>query len=581
MKSANSSSSLRNAWFQENTRRLLVIPIVSFLAYFLAVILPVILNYSRFEDIASYMSYTLQDGGATAFIGAAMAVVTSAAVFSYLHDTASAVVVHSMPFGRRKLYSSSVISGFIMMLIPIVATCLLLMLLSGAHVSNDVVTSKDFSIEMLTISHALRWMLDSIIVVTFVYTMSNLAGIIAGTRLIHVLLALFINGTPYALLLLIRGYAAIFFYGFPEDIFDNKFYYVSAASYSVAKDHYLGRADILPMLIYILVSIAIGLLTLWLYKHVKLERVRNACVFPIAADIICVLLTFMGMSLCAMLLTMIIGNGVANKGIFIALSVGLGIMFYIICRMIADSTTNVFNSSSYKKFGIYVVIVAVFFAFGVFDIAGYGHKTPTASKVSYVYLTNEYSTSYGVKLSDQNSINAVIALQKTIIDEHRDNAVTSNNNNTTVTMTYHDKNGILQKRTYALYLDGGKAEQQFKSLYDSAAFKKANYFIASSKIKEVSVTTMDSYDSDNNYSSTSHVIASKHYAELLQAANKDIQSRTYKQAKGIKDYSDYIATLDVHYYGSDDVGEFSITKNDTNTIKYLKSTGYWNEIKSK
>lgn len=587
MKSASSSSNLRNAWFNEISHRFIVIPVVSFITYFIATILPIILNYSAFENVASYTAYTLRGSGATVFIGSAMAIITSAAVFSYLHDSASAVVVHSMPFGRRKLFTSSFISGFIMMLIPIIATGILFMLVSGAHVST-LHGNSDF-VGILTFSHSLKWMLDSIIVVTFVYVMSNLAGIMAGTRLIHVLLAMFINGAPYCLLLIVRAYAVQFFFGYPSELLINKFYYVSAVTYSISKDHYIGTEDLVPELIYIGVIIAVTLLTIWLYNKVKLERVRSACVFPVVSDILCVLLTFMGMSLGSIILTLVINSdGTMHKTMFLIIAAGLSVVLYIICRMIADGTTKIFNRSSYKKFGIYIVLVAVFFAFTVFDVSGFSTKTPSVKDVTSVELTGPYTTMDSTTLTDENSIAEVIALQKSFINNRYTDMSEEHGTQNTLTIKYHKKNGLTTTREYDMCSGKNQPNRLFEKLYNTPAFQAANAFKISSSTKINSIVLSNEVKStDGDYVSSEYDISRRDYNGLIEAINKDISNRTYKEVVTLDNTGDCIAEVDIDYnlheYGSSDYdGEYStnlyITKGDKYTIAYLKDAGYWRKL---
>lgn len=100
MKSANLYSSPSKAWYKENFRRFWVLPLLEFLALFLINILPIILNYSKFENVSDYTETTMSGCNiANIFVFCAISIVISASVFSYIHGVASSTMIDRIPAG--------------------------------------------------------------------------------------------------------------------------------------------------------------------------------------------------------------------------------------------------------------------------------------------------------------------------------------------------------------------------------------------------------------------------------------------------------------------------------------------------
>ena len=71
------------------------------------------------------------------------------------------------------------------------------------------------------------------IIIFFVYALSVLAGVLAGNRTIHTLLALFLNGLPFVLVIIIRMAESMFLYGYSGDILADWTLKLSPVSYIV------------------------------------------------------------------------------------------------------------------------------------------------------------------------------------------------------------------------------------------------------------------------------------------------------------------------------------------------------------
>jgi len=582
MKSANLYSNPSKAWVRENIRRFWILPLMEFLALFLIGILPILINYSHYQYILDYVNGSLMNnnyGIIAVFVICSIAM--SVAVFSYIHGTASSTVAHSFPITRKRLFASSFWSGLVMLLIPVLIITIMYMMVSGAHLSADYDKSAFNPVEaakVITLVHCLKWMVESSIIIAFVYAMSNLAAIIAGNRVIHVLLAMLINGLPFALLQLFRIYEQEFLFGYPHD---GRFAIsmLSPVSHAIRRSCYMGPSDIVPELVYVAVVILTTLISVWLYNKVQLERERSACVFPKISDIICVIVTFMGMTLLALSLSYQIttlDNGLIPKWIFILISIPSALVFYIICRMIADGTTRIFNMSSLKKFGIYLILAAVFFSFTVFDATGYQKRIPELSQISCVDIDSNYETLGTIRLTSEASIKNVISYHKAILSDHGGSSWNVNGNVDLVTLSYRLKNGNTLKRSYTVpsYKKDIATSRAYKAIFYSREYREKNIISYSPKM----ISRISLYNPEA--SGKQVYIYPEDYETFIAAFNKDIINETIIDRQTSHD----IASVEIMLKGKYSTGEeaitpITITKSDKNVLRFLKADGYWAQYK--
>ena len=138
MTSAKSCKNPERTWFVETLRRCKALPVLIAVAYFLSNILPVLLSYSRLENVILYTYGTMTGSNLLNMaIGIIGGVVVSCAVFKYLHSTASVIDAHARPLTRTQLFRGSFFAGLVMIIGPVILTGLLYPCVMGAHSSGD------------------------------------------------------------------------------------------------------------------------------------------------------------------------------------------------------------------------------------------------------------------------------------------------------------------------------------------------------------------------------------------------------------------------------------------------------------
>ena len=407
---------LSGSWAGYLIHRFIVFELVAIFSYFLFTELPMILSFRAQEDIADYC-YSILKGTSipVSMVVYFMAIITSALLFDYLHAPGSATLIHSMPLNRGRLFRTSVFTGYILQLIPILVisvTMYIVATLSEASAGDPTLH------QMFTIVNCLKWFIDTVVLMSFTYAVANFAGIIAGNTVMHVILAMVFESLPSTVIFLIEMYKEAFIYG--STSIEGVTEYFTPLTHYLERNNTLTFDQLLITLIYILVSILITVIAGLLYKKVQLERERSATVFPVVSDFLVMLFTFIAMSIFGLVTAAVFndyGETVTSKVNFIIAAAVSGILAFIILRMIADGTPKIFTPKNILKFILFTLICAGIFAMTVFDIFGISKKMPARENVKRIIWEADLSGGANTEttLTSKASISACMDLHAYII----------------------------------------------------------------------------------------------------------------------------------------------------------------------
>ena len=594
MRSGNSFFSFSGASMKEDLRRFRILPLITILAYFGFAILPVLLNYTSWENISDYTETVLTNRNIIiSMIQIASGIGLSCAVFGYLHDTASCVAKHSKPITRSGLFWSSFTSGMIMIAIPIIITGIALFAVSGASASPDWLASQsmyDFdtaakaSLDVLTAPNILIWMLHSLLLSFYAFAFANLAGILAGLDIIHLLLAGFLLGAPSLIDAVINLLKSVFLYGYAED-FD---FTMKLSPYLYLHDsEKLTAGDIPAMLIYLAVGILVTLLTVFIYRRIKLERERSSLVVPLVADILVIALTFVSATLLALLILELgYGNTNGKETAFLILVIVISLIFFPLFRMIADKSTRIFHPRAFVNLVIYAAIAALAFAFTVFDISGFENRVPDASDVASVEITSGYSLNGSITVTSPESAALACELHQRIVD-NKDAVVPDGEEQLfNFGVRYTTKSGEVIDRNYlSVPL---QAEKEYAALYESKEFRE-NDIIDTALIDRALDTLVVQYyewynsgteDEEiwNTYDATD--VKKEDIKALTEAINADLKARNFKDAKdrdslyGTIEYNNEYYTVPDPACTEDVFFNIAVHPGDSNTKAFIDAHPY-------
>lgn len=587
MRSTNSYSNnmISGCLVREAMTRFWMIPALSLLFYFLVGLLPLLLNYRSFETVAMYGTSVMEGGTSVQIIVLIAAVVSSAAVFNYLHDPVSANVLHAMPVKRAGHFGSAALSGWIFLLLPILVFAFLLLVMRGATYSPGAEAMVEDSLlmevgqllpatEIFTLPHAFLFILRCGVTATFAYAVSCLAAVLSGRRIIHVLLAFFLLALPATLIFQVNSICESYLFGFPG--FDVDYSLLSPLFVALYKGWTGGL-----LAWYLILSLVLLAAAYMLYRKVRIERIGSATTFPVVGDILCILITFIAAMGVAEILGASVSSDMPSVGKFLVTALIASLVFYLITRMIADSTPAVFHGKTAAKFGLYLIILCLFLAFAVIDVTHYGQKIPAEGDIDSVHVeTNFPQGMFDIDkdFDDPETCGAVRDLQEAILAERGHDHEDADTEYLTLTWTLKDGNKI--SRDYLVHLGKGfeKTEAAFGKLYETPAFAKARHLDRKKLMADLDYMNVYVYNADGEAEET-RAVAKKDRQALLEAIDRDLNGRSFEEMRMYPTYEGKTVNVDVGLKNRslDDVSEWEyilMPAVDKNAIGYLEEKGY-------
>ena len=605
---------LSGALIRENIRRFWALSVLSFIGYFLSGILPIIFSYSKLDGMNWQIQQLLNNQYFPyGFFHLVVPVVAAVVLYRYLHSPGSVTMVHGLPLTRAKIFNSNFLSGLILIVLPLIATTLILLLLVKP------VFAYGGTEDLFTTTLVLQWLWQSLIVVSSVYGIGVFAGVVSGNTALHMLLGFGFNGLLPALYSVSVAHFNEFLFGF-DGI--NRWIDLAAGIMPYTKAIQIQGAFSLGLTIYyIAFFIAVLVASAFLYHKRQLEKAGDSLVFKSAGIVINYLIAFFGMSLMAFYFNTIpLIQEIQSQGhmmFYFGLLVGVVIFLYI-GRMIVTKTPRVFNRESLKHLVIYTVIALLFVVSIDLDFTGFEKRVPGSSKVKAVSIYDlDFSGDYmrydpvffngseyeEVKnnefvFNDRKNIAALTRFHQGLLDGRVELEKNEQYWSSQSLGINYDRDGIFDlSRRYTIPRQILNESKDLKEIYESEEFKTKYSFknLAVLEPTWISVynellrnSTVDSYGVKN----IKNVVEIQ---SLMNAIEEDFQGRTWNQHM---DSKAPLATIEIAFTGIADpiderYGRYSdsyfeeengnklrimplvIRNSDTNTIAWLKERGYF------
>lgn len=556
MKSTTLYSSFSLPLIRENFRRFWAIPALSFLLYFLSGVFPILITYDNINRTATYISMSLSN--MQPFYMAAhlmMPVMAAVIIFRYLQTTSSVTMIHSLPFSRLRLYVSNLLSGLVLVLLPMLANGLILLVIAKPAYDQWAYQQGNMAelVNHFTRTAVLEWMWQSFLIILVVYAISIFAGLVTANSIMHMATALGFN-------FLVPSLYAVFVYYFDFYLFG----YNSAgewARFALGISPFLevfnqGRPEgTFPLgyqIYYLINALVLFVISGYLYARRRLERATESLAFQFMIPVICYLVSFFGMTLLGVWFTELNGDGI----FFTYAGYGAGaLIFFLIGRMIVTKTPRIFNLATLKTFGLYCLIAVLFFTVLQWDLTGFEKRIPAASRVKEVVMDNTLLTGgdrfnsgpymetyayqqYGnyryrgsFRLKTPENIQAVIQLHREIL-EQRDAIENPKVNAFSHTIGFHYNPDSLMgaERQYSVPYTMLKNSSSMKTIYESAEFKEMY------SLKNLSYEQLRSVNLSNpaGIGSGAMILNKKDIQELFRVMDEDFAAETFEEAINLK-----------------------------------------------
>ncbi|MBR5641897.1 MAG: hypothetical protein IKW92_07180 [Firmicutes bacterium] len=485
-------------------------------------------------------------------------VALAVAVFSYLHRTNSAGVMHAMPYSRKSLFVSNYVSGLVMALLPVlVITLILLAMNTGVRPEYYMDASSVF-----TFGDFARFFLEEFTIITFVYSISVFAASISGLSVIHTLTAAALNFIVPVVYLVLMGYMDIFEYGFNAGTLIEEVALRMNPYIRILDD----RLSAKEVAIYLVIALVITVLAYLLYKARHLERAGESYVFRPAKYIIGFLMVFVCSSL-----TGFVFHGQLGVAAFIP---GF-VVGYVVSQMIVNKSTKIFTKECLTSGLVYALVIAACICVFRFDLVGYQKRVPDASRVKEVQIqSNVFDMGLdGLpdKITDPANIEKVTEFHRLIVSDPENYQNLWLGNYTSMDYSYDSrdyedpltrpisfnieytmKNGLPMSRNYTIPAGMLMKDEGMRAVWNSAEngglydlllnigavntdFTLEGYNLTNASQGEF--TNWESYEQDNMPMGTSRLAEKE---ALLKAIREDVRTYDYDRLFDDKDYAPYI-----------------------------------------
>lgn len=593
---------------KENFRRFWAIPALGFLAYFLSSVFPILMSYSHITNMYNYIEMCLTNKQPFFMaVHLALPVIAAVIVFRYVQSSSSVTAMHSMPFTRAQLFNSNMISGLILILLPLLANELILQAIAKPTYDyymyidyEKTSTLTDNAINIFSRSNVLEWFWQSLLIVLVIYAISVFAGMITGNTVMHLALALGFNFLAPALYLTFVTYCSGYLFGFTSTGVHER---ILTGLSPFTQVFSTGESFTMSFQIYyITLTIVIIFISGLLYQKRQMEKSGDSIIFSFMIPAICYLIAYFGMSLMGYYFKSLSNSNGDTKTSDVYFYAGLiagAIIAFIIGRMIVLKTPRIFNKQMIKSFGFFALIASLFICSITFDLMGFESRVPNINKVNGILSTSFDYTNYGDRYSinsfkpsnsqsetndfyysDPKNIEALIALHQDIVNKKSQIEKEQYLNVQTypISLYYDISNPLGLQRSYNLTYKKMLHNPNLKRLYESLEFKKFFSFNNLNCEEKTKITLSNVYYYDDNTASNLIITDSNKISSLFDAMEQDFQQRTYEDCLSRKHaycnmYLDY-KYLDEKEKLQKNTLNLSILLTDSNTITWLKSNGY-------
>jgi len=499
----------------------------------------------------------------------AVPIILATLIFRYLQLKNSSGMTHSFPFTRTMLLNSHIVSGLVILTLPILINLLIMLIAyTNLYTGTEIVLTDVY-----------RWFFITLLLNFTVFLMTVFTGMISGVSFVQAMLSLIFLFLPLGLTGLVLATLDRILFGFVADntILEN----FAMNVIPLTNGFNGGNTDPLLIIWYLMLLAILFFASRFLYIKRNLENATD----PIAFNILKPLFKY-GFTFCTMILGGLYFSEMAKDnqiwlyfGFFIGALLG-----YIISEMIVQKSIWVFN----RLIGLVPFIVAsgLLLTIMELDLTGYEKHLPDLDKVESAY----FGYSINSKTFKQDSrlfhkkdnfipikeLHRLIVNNKEAIDK-RHNFITRN-----IAIGYKYSNGDTLMRKYTVPQSFIEDNPYIKKIYESEEYK-----IINNGIFRVNLSKVDYVDINARYVDRQVKLTDKNEInELINVIQKDILNQTYEEMTSNREgwasirimYTDDTKELhDKLYYNK--IIHLEWDKSYKGLENFFKQKGYYNYLR--
>lgn len=519
-----------------------------------------------------------------------MAIVTGMAVYSYLYNSKSANMIHSLPVDRNQLFGTNVLSGLTFLAVPQVLTFIVTLFIC-------------LNYNMPHVEHLAQWLILCFGIDIVAFGIVTFCAFFTGQLITMPIYAIIINCLSFLFYGIVELMVSIFAYGVNSASVVNyelaKWFSPMMKIYSEIgiKGLYndFGKLTGLQieggwyLLIYVAVAIVLFVAAYLVYRKRHIEQAGDLITVSWVKPIFRWGVGTAGAFLCSIYISAVL-NGIGiivPLPVFIIMFLVTGVIFYFVADMFVRKTFRVFKKKNWKYCGIFVIALLVSFG------ALYGYSKYEENLVPDAEDVAHASISYGyVSKFTGEEVQFVLDMHEEILEDKEVFRNASYMWDTkTIRITYQLKNGDYVSRRYSIptELYGGDLFDRLIELeMDADNFLRNTVDRNYKEITEFGSGYLSFEDEDYtyvNYELTGEeskkvfdAIIADSEAGVLQVYN--LRYYYYKDDYYIdqiivESTSDKRAELNLNYYVSDEVAEKILSEVERTDGEY---TGWYEEV---
>ncbi len=361
----------------------------------------------------------------------------AAALFSYLMNSRSVGLMHSLPATRTQQFFSHFLAGMGMMAAGKLLTVVLTVLVQGL-LYDGVAWSALF-----------QWFLVCTVMELFFFSLGILCCVATGWLPAAPVFYAAANSFLWLATLLLRALGGLFYFGYTSGgsfpaitrwgtplyllpsvldetvrLYENEQYVAQTMAGTDILTHYTTRGPrifnpdaVLPLVVYGVIALVLLALAWLLYRSRKSESAGDPVAFGWARPVIRTGIAFYGGLSFGLGLYSIFRNYNYRVGFgaLIFCMVLMGAMWCFAADMVIRKTFHVFRSG-WKNAAAVCAILILLCIGAKMDITGYETRVPQPEKVTEAWVNLNYDSVY-LNCTEPETIEAIVALHKAVIDE--------------------------------------------------------------------------------------------------------------------------------------------------------------------
>lgn len=500
------------------------------------------------------------------------AIGVSVLLFTYMHFTSSVSTFHSFPVKRGGIFSTKLISGAVLTLIPIIINTGLLIFIA---------VIPEFK-EFVSVSVIFKWMFTGVVYTAVLFSLTTVVNMMTGNPIGTIVFTLGFALLPLIIISSFQSFFDMELYGYALNSADN-----------ILKRIYIDEKDLLNLsyfVIYAVLTIVFLVGAYILYNKRKLEAYGEVIAFswlkPVFIGIISVLTS---------ILSYFYFVGALGKSGLLWL-LPFGVIGTVVSWMISKKSISL--KGILKPVLIYLIAALFFVCVIHFDLTGFERRVPNFFDIESVSIVNDNRMTWHINgeiveywrkgemdysFTEDKDIVDVLDFHQYMIKKRNEDKIGER----IIPIEYKLKNGKVLRRQY--FIDYERDAEFLRPLYETEQIRGNNFPIingAERDFVEVKIT-------DRRFKNSTFTVLypdNPDMQNLILALQKDLKNISYEDMTRKTGESLGISVSYIPKYESKrDIEELQKTRgqdNDfysvyasyKNTIEFLDKMGYYDSL---